>query len=136
MQERNQFVLRDRSTKPGKTYTYRVVILDVDNVVTSFETTITTPVLVLTLNQNFPNPFNPTTTISFVLPEETFVSLSVYDAGGRMVVNLVNETLSAGYKTIVWDGKNADGRTLTTGVYFYQLKTGKNVLTKKMLLLK
>ncbi|MCK4773825.1 MAG: hypothetical protein KAT30_03530, partial [Candidatus Krumholzibacteria bacterium] len=64
IQTENQFIFRDRFTKPRETYTYRVVITEDGSVVTSFETTITTPGLEFTLNQNYPNPFNPTTTIS------------------------------------------------------------------------
>jgi hypothetical protein len=136
VQTKNQFVFRDRFTKPRAKYTYRVAVIEDGSVVTSFETTITTPGLEFTLNQNYPNPFNPTTKISFVLPEKTSVILSIYDARGRLVVNLVNGTLSEGFKEFVWDGKDANERALSTGVYFYQLKAGKRVMTKKMLLLK
>jgi hypothetical protein len=136
IQTKNQFVFLDRSTRPQETYTYRVGIIEDGTVVTSFETTITTPGLELALNQNYPNPFNPTTTISFALPEKSSVSLGIYDARGRLVVNLVNGTLPEGLKEIVWDGKDANDRALSTGVYFYRLKVGNKVMTKKMLLLK
>jgi len=132
----DRVVFIDRSTKPRETYTYRVAVVEGGSVVATFETTITTPGLEFTLNQNYPNPFNPTTTISFALPETAPVNLSIYDARGSLVVSLIDATLPEGYKEIVWDGKDANDQPVSTGVYFYQLKAGKRVMTKKMVLLK
>jgi hypothetical protein len=132
----DRVVFLDRSTKPGETYTYRVSIVEGGSVVASFETKITTPGLEFTLNQNYPNPFNPTTTISFALPEKAPVSLNIFDARGSLVVSLIDDTLPEGFKEIVWDGKDANDQPVSTGVYFYQLKAGKRVMTKKMILLK
>ncbi len=88
------------------------------------------------LSQNYPNPFNPSTKIEFTLAKSGFVTLQIYDVLGRKVRTLVSEELSAGYKSVVWDGKNEDGEDVASGVYFYQLKVGDFSEPKKMLLLK
>lgn len=80
---------------------------------------------------NYPNPFNPTTTISYQLPEKSFVTIKVFDILGKEVATLVNENKSAGYYTI-----NFDGSKLTSGVYIYTLLANGIVQTKKMLLTK
>ncbi len=83
------------------------------------------------LMQNYPNPFNPATTISFSLPSKTFVSLIVFNAQGKEVAILVNEELPAGYYSRKWNGIN-----LSSGVYFYRIKAGQFIETKKLILLK
>ena len=83
------------------------------------------------LEQNFPNPFNPSTTISFSIPEETFVKLEVFNSIGEKVSTLVSENLIAGNYTYEW---NAPG--FTTGIYFYKITAGNFSETKKMILLK
>ena len=88
------------------------------------------------LSQNYPNPFNPTTKIEFTLAKSGFVTLQIYDVGGRKVRTLVSEELSSGYKSVLWDGKNEAGKDVASGVYFYQLKIGDFSEPKKMLLLK
>lgn len=83
------------------------------------------------LSQNYPNPFNPGTDIKFSIPQNGFVTLSIYDALGREVKNIVNENLKAGeYKV------NFDASGLTSGTYFYKLISGSFVQTKKMVLVK
>jgi hypothetical protein len=88
------------------------------------------------LYQNFPNPFNPITTLKYDLPEDNFVMLTVYDMLGRVVVQLVNTTQDAGFKLVQWDGSDSMGRTVSAGVYLYQIRAGKFVKTRKMVLLK
>ncbi len=83
------------------------------------------------LSQNFPNPFNPSTTITYALPVNSNVSLSVYDINGREVMNLLNAQKPAGNHSIVFDGS-----TLSSGVYFYKLQTSRYIETKKMMLIK
>ena len=88
------------------------------------------------LHQNFPNPFNPSSTITFELPVRAQVTLSVYDANGHLVRELVNGDVAEGSHEIIWDGKTAQGNIAGSGVYFYRLKMGDELLTRKMVLLK
>ncbi|MCL5029781.1 MAG: T9SS type A sorting domain-containing protein [Bacteroidetes bacterium] len=83
------------------------------------------------LYQNYPNPFNPSTTISYQLSAVSKVSLKVYDVLGREVATLVNEVQSAGGHV-----EMLSAVSLPSGVYFYQLKAGENISTKKMILVK
>jgi hypothetical protein len=83
------------------------------------------------ISQNYPNPFNPSTKIRYSIYTNGFVSLKVYDVLGNEVVTLVNEELSTGEYVVEFDAAG-----LTSGIYFYQLKTEGFVETKKMLLLK
>ncbi len=88
------------------------------------------------LGQNHPNPFNPSTTISFALPEKTKATLSIYDVQGTLVRTLVDEMVGEGYQERIWDGKDASGSQVGSGVYFYRLTAGDKTLTKKMVLLR
>jgi hypothetical protein len=88
------------------------------------------------LYQNYPNPFNPTTTIAFSLPEKVTVKLSIYDVDGRLVTTLVDGVLDRGRKEYVWEGTNSGGNQVSSGIYFYRLRAGTTLLTKKMVLLK
>jgi hypothetical protein len=83
------------------------------------------------LKQNAPNPFNPTTIISFELPEAGFVTLKVYNTLGQEVSVLLNRYESAGLKSVVFNAGN-----LPSGIYFYRLQSGNTMLQNKMLLLK
>jgi len=89
------------------------------------------------LQQNYPNPFNPSTHIDYDLPQSAHVTLTIYNHLGRRVARLVNEAKSAGHYSVIWNGKNQLGKTVTSGVYFYKLTiNGKRTITRKMLLLK
>ena len=88
------------------------------------------------LAQNYPNPFNPVTTIRYEIKEATHVKLNVYDVAGRLVRTLVDETRKPDRYKAVWNGTNARGQNVATGVYFYRLEAGSFVSTKKMVLLK
>jgi len=88
------------------------------------------------LSQNYPNPFNPSTNISFALPEQTDVSLEVFNILGKKVRLLINESFAAGQHTVVWDGRNDNGVEVASGVYFYRMQTETTFQTKKMLFLK
>ncbi len=89
------------------------------------------------LFQNFPNPFNPTTNIKFVIGGLEWVTLEVYDLTGRIVKTLVNERKAAGTYTVQWDGTDEARQPVVSGVYWYRLKAGKRFMqTSKMLLLR
>jgi len=83
------------------------------------------------LSQNYPNPFNPSTTIKYQIPQLSFVSLKVFNLIGKEIVTLVNEEKPAGIYEVTWYAEN-----LPSGIYFYQLKAGDFIESKKMILLK
>jgi len=88
------------------------------------------------LNGNYPNPFNPKTTIMFALNEAGKVRIDVFNLKGQHVRTAVNEHLEAAYHSVVWDGKDASGVSVSSGVYFYKMEAGKYTSTKKMILMK
>lgn len=90
----------------------------------------------LVLFQNFPNPFNPTTMIQYVLPRTSLVIVSIIDILGKEVRILVHEKQIAGEQRIAWDGRDQYGRLVSSGVYFYRIKAGEYVQSRKMLMLK
>jgi hypothetical protein len=91
---------------------------------------------VYALEQNVPNPFNPTTRIRFAVPEPGRVRLSVYDTEGRMVRALLDAELPAGRHVTEWEGHDASGQRVASGVYFYRLTAGKFTDTRRMVMLK
>ncbi|MFQ6617997.1 MAG: T9SS type A sorting domain-containing protein [Fidelibacterota bacterium] len=88
------------------------------------------------LHQNFPNPFNPETRISFDVPYTSHVKIVIYNVLGQQVRTLVNEIYPAGHHVVNWDGRSGSGRKISAGIYFYRMKTGDQFTTRKMLLLK
>ena len=84
-----------------------------------------------TLAQNYPNPFNPVTSIDFGLPENSEVTITVYNVLGQVVTDLVNGEMDAGYHKVVWDASN-----MASGVYFYRIAAGDFTTTKRMVLMK
>ena len=89
------------------------------------------------LYANYPNPFNPTTTISYALPVRGKVKLAIYNLLGQQIRTLVNAEQPAGVHQVQWDGRNDAGKQVSSGIYFYQLKAGNSFLeTKKMVLLR
>ncbi|MBE0558518.1 MAG: T9SS type A sorting domain-containing protein, partial [Proteobacteria bacterium] len=88
------------------------------------------------LAQTYPNPFNPTTEITFALPKAGLVMLEVYDLTGRVVATLVNQDLPAGTHKVMWNARNGNGQSLASGVYLYRIASGEFVATRKMVLLK
>lgn len=86
--------------------------------------------------KNYPNPFNPDTHITFQLPEDDWVSLSVFDSRGRLVRTLAEEFFTKGRHSILWNGTDERGRIVSSGVYYYRLTHKNGLTTGKMLLLK
>lgn len=131
---KNSYSFIDKNLTGTNKFQYRLKQLDTDG---SFkysnevEVEITPNAFIL--YQNYPNPFNPSTVIEFSFPEAVDVSLTIYDALGQKITELVNNHLEAGYHRYQW---NAPQSGITTGVYFYELKTEKFVTVKKMLLMK
>ena len=96
------------------------------------------PVIPITfiLHQNFPNPFNPITTLMYDLPENALVTLNIYDILGTEITQLVNTVQEAGLRSVLWDATDSMGRPVSAGIYLYQIQAGELVQTKKMVLLK
>ncbi|MFQ5627691.1 MAG: DNRLRE domain-containing protein [bacterium] len=86
----------------------------------------------LTLSPNYPNPFNAKTVIEYALPEAADVHIAIYNILGQYVRKLVDSNEPAGYKRVVWDGKDAAGREVSTGLYFVQLQVGRQKLVRKL----
>jgi hypothetical protein len=97
---------------------------------------------VYALRENYPNPFNPVTTIRYELPEDSFTELRIYDIMGREIRTLVNGNEAVGYKNILWDGKDSSGNPVSSGMYIYHFSatSRKSNLqfsqTRKMILMK
>ncbi len=119
----------DRTLVVG-THGRGVFSTQIPNIPSSVQTTATVPQQFV-LEQNFPNPFNPVTTIRYSLSSLSKVTLVVFDVQGKTVVTLVNEEQTAGRKEVRWSGKN-----VASGIYFYKLQAGSFGETKKMLLVK
>ncbi len=88
------------------------------------------------LTQNYPNPFNPQTTIKYAIPEDSFVQIVIYNTRGEKIRELVNTYQSSGLYTISWDGYNTFGRKVSSGTYYYKLRTEKFNDVKKMIFTK
>ena len=86
--------------------------------------------------RNYPNPFNPTTTIDFSIQLDSEVELTIYNIKGQKVKQLVSDQLSVGQHTVIWNGTDNNGKSVSSGIYFYKLKTGNYEKTKRMVLLK
>jgi hypothetical protein len=88
------------------------------------------------LAQNFPNPFNPATSIEFDMKEKGLVTLKIYNVAGQLVRTLVGGMKDAGFYSVTWDGKNNRGAKVGSGIYFYKMETKGFSATKKMVVLK
>jgi hypothetical protein len=89
-----------------------------------------------TLLGNYPNPFNPETSIKFALVKEDFVTIEIYNIKGEKVKTLLNSYKNTGVHNVIWNGTNDNGNTVSSGIYFYRLRAGELNETKKMLLMK
>ncbi|MBT8387528.1 MAG: T9SS type A sorting domain-containing protein, partial [Ignavibacteria bacterium] len=130
------YFFTDENVLPG-IFSYRLKQIDFDG---SFsyseiiEVEVTAP-LVFSLDQNYPNPFNPTTNIKFRIADFGYVNLIVYDVLGNEVTTLVNEEKPAGNYEVEFHS-TVNNRQLVSGIYYYQLRSGNIVETKKMVLLR
>lgn len=121
-------VMKDGTWRPAMTWI-------ADYVKKSTEASMTASQSVATLD-NFPNPFNGSTTIRFTIPSSSRVSLKVYDMVGKEVATLLNENQSEGIHSITWDAKAQTGARLENGIYHLRLVAGQNVVSRKLLLVK
>jgi hypothetical protein len=88
------------------------------------------------LGQNYPNPFNPLTTIRFDLPRNGLVKIEVFNVSGRYVATIIDEKREAGRHEVTWNGKDARGMDVASGMYFYRLTAGGKIINRKMLLVR
>jgi hypothetical protein len=130
----------DESVEGGKTYHYELLVKTVDgDEFRSPVVTVSTRSLGVVLGQNHPNPFNPQTVIPYELPASSRperVRLWILDTAGRIVNTLVDEKQGGGSYRVVWEGKDARGQAVASGVYFYVLDVGGERRTRKLVLLK
>ena len=89
-----------------------------------------------TLEPNVPNPFNPVTRISFTISQNAHTTLRIYDAAGHLVTTLVDQMMTPGRHSLTWRGTDSRNRQVASGVYYYQLKSGGQILTRSMVVLK
>jgi len=106
-------------------FSNEVLSIDESSVPTSFE-----------IGQNFPNPFNPSTKIPFVLANSELVTIKIFDLMGREIITLLDREINKGSHNVTWLGKDKFGKIMPTGIYIYQIKSGNQIKSKKMHLLK
>jgi hypothetical protein len=133
-----RFTYADSRVEPGKRYVYKVeYTTEGTSRLLFISEEIRTPAALLALHQNRPNPFNPSTTISFSLPVECAVRIEIYDVSGRLVARLLDGARrSAGAHDVEWNGRDASGRAAASGIYVYRLTAGKETISRKMVLLR
>lgn len=111
--------------------------IEILNVVTSVQqTTESNEVRTFALHQNFPNPFNPSTTIQYELVKQEFVELEIYNQVGQKIRTLINANHKAGEFSIAWGGMDDTGNQVASGIYYYKLTSSGKFVTKQMILLK
>ncbi len=133
-----QYQFTDKNVQVGVRYYYKLEDVNLNGVRTGhgpIAVEITAPET-FELSQNYPNPFNPETKIRYQLPNSGKVVVKIYDILGREVKSLVNEKLEAGFHEVTWNGRNNSGRRVSSGVYYYQIRSGEFKQTKKMILMK
>ncbi len=145
----SQYVFKDEFQPEANIYYYWLESVDFSgntilgepialNIETNEEPNVPIQLLKYGLHQNYPNPFNPSTSISFILKKDMPVTLEIYNIKGQKVKTLLsNETKEKNIlHSIVWNGTNDTGKKVSSGVYLYKLKTGKNIEIKRMLMTK
>lgn len=127
----------DHTAIPGRSYSYYIsAVRGNSEAVRSTTIKLSLPPKPVTLYQNFPNPFNPSTTISFFIPDRASINLDIFDVKGRRVKTLIDEIKPAGRYNAEWNGRNSRGNPVSSGVYYYRLTAGKNIITKKLVLMR
>jgi len=136
--EENNYEFVDKGVETGITYFYKLADIDYNGELT-FHGPVSVTVSVMptefVLEQNFPNPFNPATTINFSLREVSEVTLAIYTTTGQLVRTLVRGKVAAGNHSVSWNALDDNGARVASGVYLYTLKTASGVLQKKKLIL-
>ncbi len=141
---RTEYKYRDTQVEPGNVYYYRLYDVDYSgqrSLIGNLRVDMSAVVTEFQLYPNYPNPFNPSTTIRFSIPSSIVsgdapVRLAVYDAAGRLVRTLLEGRGMSGEFTVRWDGKNAYGESVSSGIYYARLQAGIYIKTQKMVLMK
>lgn len=110
-------------------------LVDLSQFVPNDDINLVVPVA-FTVNSNYPNPFNPSTTISFEIPETNLVDVSIYNIKGQRICQLINKSMNSGHHTINWKGTNENNMPVSSGIYFTKIRYKNQIKTIKMLLLK
>jgi photosystem II stability/assembly factor-like uncharacterized protein len=126
----------DARVNAGVTYEYEVTAVTAEGELISPRAAVTIPALSLGLDQNQPNPFNPSTRISFQVPATVRAQLEVYDVRGQRVATILDRIVGAGRTDVPWDGLDDGGREVSSGVYFYRLTVSDRILTRRMVLVR
>jgi hypothetical protein len=141
--EPHDYSYTDTHVLPGKSYTYVLADLSLSNELVvhhDHAITVTIDEQVISegfaLGSNYPNPFNPSTTIPFDVVNESHINLSIYNIHGQLVRQLINEDVVSGAYTAVWDGRNNEGKELHSGLYVYLMTSNNSTQSGKMLLVK
>lgn len=131
------FSFVDAAVEPGRSYRYRIEMAVEGGTRCLFETDpVTVPTADIVLHQNYPNPCNPSTTVSYYIPAAGMVTLEIFDPSGRLIVRLVNEVQERGEHSAAWGGLDVNANPVSSGMYFYRLSFGKEVLSRKLSLLR
>ena len=137
----NSRAMHDFSHLPSSSSDYRILQEEIFAQIYNFQTEENdlendTPKIESLTISNYPNPFNPETTIIFSLPNSGNVSLDIFNIRGQKIRTLVNESMNAGHHQVVWNGTDDFSRNVSSGIYFYRINAGGESLTRRMLLLK
>ena len=132
------FSFVDTDCMPGHSCKYRIDYETLDTPrMTLFETEIMDiPELQVTLGQNYPNPFNPSTAIEYYVPEKNWVTLSIYNVAGKHIAQLVEDSREQGFYVARWQGVDDQGHSVASGIYFCRLRVGKEIVSKKIVLMR
>jgi hypothetical protein len=127
----------DKTAFPGRSYSYYIsAVKEEAELFRSQTVRLALPPRPVTLYQNFPNPFNPSTTISFFIPERSAVRLDIYDTAGKKVRTLTEGIKDPGKYDLEWNGRNYRDAELGSGIYFYRLLAGSKTITRKLVLIR
>jgi len=128
----------DRNVEVGETYSYKLEDISITGEKTQHDpiTVFVTRPKDYKLYQNYPNPFNPTTNIEYQLPEQTMITMKIYNIRGQEVKTLVDNVKQAGYHSVVWNGLDNNDKPVASGVYYYRIETKSYNEVKKMILLR
>jgi hypothetical protein len=118
-------------------YLYTLIVVKPGGTeVRSQKVSVKLDVVPLMLRQNYPNPFSASTEIGFSIDRKSNVTLSIYDVTGKRIHTILNRAMPPGIYLEQWDGRDENGKSVASGIYFYRLKTGQKALTRKMVLMR